>query len=325
MKRKTIRRGLAALLCMAMLLSIPAMAVFEEDEIQEIPVVSETDVVAELPKVPVEAPFDDGSLGEQAQPMAATVESFSVTLPTNLSARLNADGSRTMGAAKITNNGLLNIMVTDVSCQMADGWTLRDYMGTESSTLPVGEKSVAMSIKQQGCSNASVSKDGALQYGAGSFSQVSYGNSAVLDYNVLVPAQIEAATAKVMDVAFVVRAFHNYSFSVVADHGTIEENSFSYMHYDTYAPNEWFSNDTFTVTICDNGIAMEQDIYSSVSWYYLDGNLSDVPNFSNGAYYSDSGQNATIGVDIYGMSAARFVKVCWHEFEYIFIIPTRGQ
>lgn len=144
MKRKTIRRGLAALLCMAMLLSIPAMAVFEEDEIQEIPVVSETDVVAELPEVPVESPFDDGSLGEQAQPMASTV--FSVTVPTTVAIHMDASGGITCGDIVITNNSTDAVLIKDTQVSALNGWTLVDYATTTFTDANKGQHKVALQL-----------------------------------------------------------------------------------------------------------------------------------------------------------------------------------
>lgn len=144
MKRKTIRRGLAILLCMAMLLSLPALAVFEEDEIQEIPIVSETDVVAELPEVPVEAPFDDGSLGEQAQPMASTV--FSVTVPTTVAIHMDASGGITCGDIVITNNSTDAVLIKDTQVSALNGWTLVDYATTTFTDANKGQHKVALQL-----------------------------------------------------------------------------------------------------------------------------------------------------------------------------------
>lgn len=142
MKRKMIRRGFAAFLCMAMLLSLPALAVFEEDEIQEIPVVSETDVVAELPEVPVEAPFDDGSLGEQAQPMASTV--FSVTVPTTVAIHMDASGGITCGDIVITNNSTDAVLIKDTQVSALNGWTLVDYATTIFTDADRGQHRMAL-------------------------------------------------------------------------------------------------------------------------------------------------------------------------------------
>lgn len=156
MKRKTIQRGLAALLCMAMLLSIPAMAVFEEDEIQEIPVVPETDVVAELPEVPMEAPSDD-PFGEQAQPMASTV--FSVTVPTTVAIHMDTSGGITCGNITITNNSSGAVLIKDAQVSALNGWTLMDYATTTFTEANKGQHKIALQLS---------SVDGAISANGGS-------------------------------------------------------------------------------------------------------------------------------------------------------------
>lgn len=144
MRRKTIRRGLAALLCMAMLLTIPAMAIFAEDEIPEVPAVSETDTVAELPEVPMEAPSDDDPFGEQAQPMAATV--FSVTVPTTVAIHMDASGGITCGNITITNNSSGAVLIKDTQVSALNGWTLMDYATTTFTDANKGQHKVALQL-----------------------------------------------------------------------------------------------------------------------------------------------------------------------------------
>lgn len=317
MKQKTIQRGLAALLCVAMLLSLPALAIFEENETPEIPVVSETDTVAELPEASVEMPSDDDSLGEQAQPLTVTVESFSVTLPTGLSAQLNVDGSRSIGAASITNNGAANIMITDVSCKMADGWTLLDYEGTDPNTLPLGERSAAISMKQEGCANASVSRGGVFQYNADSFSQMSSGNSAALNYDVLIPPQATATNAKVMDVTFVVTAYHSYSCNLSVENGYICPDS----DYDGHAcvQNNYSDAVTCTLKTFDQNtpISVPAD---EITWYKApdectlqDIGLNDWQICGTGASYS-------LSFPPFGI-VGYYIKVCWNNHEEVFRLP----
>lgn len=157
MKRKTIQQGLAALLCMAMLLTIPAMAVFEEDEIPEVPAVSETDTVAELPEVPMEAPSDDDPFGEQAQPMAATV--FSVTVPTTVAIHMDASGGITCGNITITNNSSGAVLIKDTQVSALNGWTLIDYATTSFTDANKGQHKVALKLS---------SVDGAISANGGS-------------------------------------------------------------------------------------------------------------------------------------------------------------
>lgn len=155
MKRKTIRRGLAALLCMAMLLSLPALAIFEEDEIQEIPVVSETDIVAELPEVSVEASSNDDPFGEQAQPLAATV--FSVTVPTTVAIHMDASGGITCGNITITNNSSAAVMIKDTQVSALNGWTLMDYATTTFTEANKGQHKIAL---QLGAVDGAISANG---------------------------------------------------------------------------------------------------------------------------------------------------------------------
>lgn len=184
MRRKTIRRGLAILLCMAMLLSLPALAVYEEDEIQEIPVVSETDVVAELPELPVEAPFDDGSLGEQAQPMASTV--FSVTVPTTVAIHMDASGGITCGDIVITNNSTDAVLIKDTQVSALNGWTLVDYATTTFTDANKGQHKVALQLS---------AVDGAINANGGS---KTIGVAAKLPYQ-----GIQITNAAIAQVAFV--------------------------------------------------------------------------------------------------------------------------
>lgn len=144
MKRKTIQRGLAILLCMAMLLTIPAMAVFEDDEIPEVPAVSETDTVGELPEVPMEAPSDDDLLGKQAQPMASTV--FSVTVPTTVAIHMDASGGITCGNITITNNSTDAVLIKDTQVSALNGWTLVDYATTTFTDANKGQHKIALQL-----------------------------------------------------------------------------------------------------------------------------------------------------------------------------------
>lgn len=144
MRRKTIRRVLVTLLCMAMLLTIPAMAVFEDDEIPEVPAVSETDTVAELPELPVEAPSDDDPLGKQAQPMASTV--FSVTVPTTVAIHMDASGGITCGDIVITNNSTDAVLIKDTQVSALNGWTLVDYATTTFTDANKGQHKVALQL-----------------------------------------------------------------------------------------------------------------------------------------------------------------------------------
>lgn len=144
MKRKMIRRGLAALLCMTMLLSLPALAVFEEDEIPEVPAVSEMDTVAELPELPVEAPSDNDPFEEQAQPMASTV--FSVTVPTTVAIHMDASGGITCGDIVITNNSTDAVLIKDTQVSALNGWTLVDYATTTFTDANKGQHKVALQL-----------------------------------------------------------------------------------------------------------------------------------------------------------------------------------
>lgn len=157
MKRKQIRLGLAILLCAAILLSLSALAVFEADEIPEVPAVSETDTVAELPEVSVEAPSDDDPFGEQAQPMASTV--FSVTVPTTVAIHMDAGGGITCGNITITNNSTDAVLIKDTQVSALNGWTLMDYATTTFTEANKGQHKVALKLS---------SLDGAISGNGGS-------------------------------------------------------------------------------------------------------------------------------------------------------------
>lgn len=144
MKRKQIRLGLAILLCAAILLSLSALAVFEADEIPEVPAVSERNTPAELPELPVEIPSDDNSWGEKAQPLAATV--FSVTVPTTVAIHMDASGGITCGNITITNNSSGAVLIKDAQVSALNGWTLMDYATTTFTDANKGQHKIALQL-----------------------------------------------------------------------------------------------------------------------------------------------------------------------------------
>lgn len=144
MKRKTILRLIAALLCVAMLMGVPALAVNDRGEVPEIPVGGEWDVVAELPELPVYTAASDDPVGAEAQPMSTTV--FSVTVPTSVAIHMDASGGITCGNIVITNNSTESVLVKDTQVSALNDWTLVDYDTTSFTDANKGQHRVALRL-----------------------------------------------------------------------------------------------------------------------------------------------------------------------------------
>lgn len=243
MKGKTIRRGLAALLCMAMLLTIPALAIFEEDEIQEIPVVSETDIVAELPEVPVEASSDDDPFGEQAQPLAATV--FSVTVPTTVAIHMDASGGITCGNITITNNSSAAVLIKDTQVSALNGWTLMDYATTTFTEANKGQHKVALQLS---------AVDGAISANGGS---KTIGVAAKLPYQ-----GVKITNAAIAQLAFVLgwTEVKLSGLSVTGEECVAVESTIQLsakklpINTTDTGPISWNSSNTSVATVSSNGL-----------------------------------------------------------------------
>lgn len=144
MKMRMIKRLTAALLCVAMLISIPALAVFDDDAIPAVPVVPEQSNVVELPEAGEPIPSVSEWLEDKAQPISTTV--FSVTVPTTLAIHMDANGGITCGDITITNNGTESVIVDDAQVSALNGWTLVDYTSTTFTDANKGQHKVALKL-----------------------------------------------------------------------------------------------------------------------------------------------------------------------------------
>lgn len=87
-----------------------------------------------------------GGTGTSPVTLTVTPAVFSVTVPTDLPVTMTADGAITVAdSAKIVNNSVGAVKVTDVEITPATGWTLIDF-DTDRSTLLVDEKKVGIEL-----------------------------------------------------------------------------------------------------------------------------------------------------------------------------------
>lgn len=336
MRSKFLRRATAMLLCAAMLLCTPAMAASDEGEVPEEAPVQSSDIPAQMgtpdtgadtPTETVETP-PGGESSVEVRAMSGGVEPFSVTLPTSLSVTIGADGSHVSQTARIENTGAAVIKVTDVSCTPANGWMLRDYDNMDPNVLPLGEHSVGFKIRQAGCTSYSKSwdvVDMTFQYYEDSFAEISYGNSAALEFEVCIPAQSRAMTVKLIDVTFVVSAYHNYSLEVTAQNSGFVE--VDYFQCPLYQQIEAIRTDTFSVTVYDNGVplATPPSEWLPCEWYSVETYSTNIPDPSADWQYIQMGNNLFMPVELYGMGNVIFLKACWNGYECVVVIPSRGQ
>lgn len=155
MKLRMIKRLTAALLCVVLLVGIPALAVFEDDVLPAIPAAPEVDAVVELPEWRAETPLISEKLDEQAQFMS-TAE-FSVTVPTTLPIHMDSNGGITCGDIVITNNGTGSVEVEDAQIVALNDWTLVDYPTTTFTDANKGQHKVAL---QLGLLDSAISANG---------------------------------------------------------------------------------------------------------------------------------------------------------------------
>lgn len=325
------------LLCAAMLLCTPAMAASDEGEVPEEAPVQSSDIPAQLgtPNTGADLPTKSdqttevpetprgGESSVEVRAMSGGVEPFSVTLPTSLSVTIGADGSHVSQTARIENTGAATIKVTDVSCTPASGWMLRDYDNMDPNVLPLGEHSVGFKIRQAGGTSYSKSLDTidvTFQYYEDSFAEIPHGNFADLEYDIRIPAQPIARKVKLMDVTFVVSAYHSYTWEITARYGSFRKSD--YLPHDVYVHTYSTNTDVFSVSVYDNGvpIVLSYEQQQSIEWYSVEEYFTDTPTPTADWQFICSGNEAPLRIDLYGLGNAIFIKACLNGHQCIAMI-----
>ncbi len=159
-----------------------------------------SEIVDDEPADDIEPADNEQAVSLMSSPLRSSPETvISVTVPTSISFKLDADGNVTCpesSIAQIINNGNTDIEITSTVLELNEGWSLEDW-NTSFATLKVDQKVISMQLM-----NENVNPE------TGEFSIsdfiVEAGSSLVITYDGKVAAQTEDINEVIGQLVFTV-------------------------------------------------------------------------------------------------------------------------